>query len=88
MRGYFLHRLSSVGWQGQPAIDDGIFEHVHRASTGIPRWINQIGSRLMLHGMLEEKQSLGAEDALKVINDPGQRIFAANKCKSVSAACH
>ena len=68
-RDYFLHCLRTAGWVGLPSIEDGTFEPLHRASNGVPRWINQIGSRLLLSGMLEDKSELGALDVKQVIDD-------------------
>ncbi|MDB3935112.1 AAA family ATPase [Granulosicoccus sp.] len=68
-RGYFLHRLTVAGWTGIPKVSDDIFALLHVASNGVPRWINQIGSRLLLHGMLEEKAELGSYDMRKIVDD-------------------
>ncbi len=66
---YFFHSLAMAGWTGTPSFSDDIFLNVAKASRGIPRWINQIGSRLMLRGMLEEKTELTQQDVLDVISD-------------------
>lgn len=64
-RRYIEHRLIQVGWRNDPQISDEIYPLIHRFSLGIPRWINLICSRLLLHGMVEEKHHLDRED----IND-------------------
>ena len=51
---YIRHRLSQVGWSNDPEFDDRVFEYIHKFSTGIPRLINLICGRLLLHGMVEE----------------------------------
>ena len=61
-RDYVLHRLRWVGWQDDPRLDDAIFPYIHKYSTGIPRLINLICSRLLLHGMVEERHELGEPD--------------------------
>jgi len=66
---YILHRLHRVGWDNDPKLSDDIFDPIHQASLGIPRIVNQICSRLLLHGMVEEKHALVLEDILEVIND-------------------
>ncbi len=58
-----------MGWNDNPELADEIFEPIHRASQGIPRIINQICSRLLLHGMVMEKHELGLEDISEVIHD-------------------
>ena len=64
---YILHRLHRVGWNNDPELAGEIFEPIHHHSLGIPRIVNQICSRLFLHGMVEEKHRLGLEDIREVI---------------------
>ena len=67
-RDYVLHRLHHVGWSSDPELDDAIFPLIHKYSLGIPRIINLICSRLLLHGMVEERHELGEEDARAAID--------------------
>lgn len=69
---YIKHRLERVGWQDDPALSDDIYGPIHAHSLGIPRVINQICSRLFLHGMVMEKHELGLEDVTEVIADLSQ----------------
>ncbi|MGH8145758.1 MAG: XrtA/PEP-CTERM system-associated ATPase [Rhodanobacteraceae bacterium] len=57
-RAYIMHRLHAVGWNNDPALAPEIFGGVYRASRGIPRKVNLIMDRLLLHGYLEELHSL------------------------------
>lgn len=66
---FFIHALTMAGWTGTPAFEDDIFPILANASQGNPRWINQIGSRLMLRGMLDEKDTLTREDVCHVVSD-------------------
>ena len=66
---YIMHRLSRVGWNNDPELAKDIFEPIHQHSLGIPRVVNQICSRLLLHGMVNEKHSMDLEDVQEVIND-------------------
>lgn len=68
-RDYFIHRLKSVGWNNNPIVYNDIFRVLHEASEGNPRWVNQIGSRLLLHGMVEEKSELRRKDIKRVVLD-------------------
>lgn len=52
---YVAHRLACVGWQGNPDFDIDIFAEMHDATGGIPRRINQVMSRLMLLGAVEQR---------------------------------
>lgn len=69
VREFFFHALSIVGWTGTPAFEDEIFSVLANASQGNPRWINQIGSRLMLRGMLDEKTLITKSDVTEVVSD-------------------
>jgi len=66
-KAYIIHRLEQVGWQGDPAISNAIYPVIFRFTAGIPRRINQICSRLFLHGSVEGSHQLGIEDAKTVI---------------------
>ncbi len=57
---YVEHRLSCVGWQGNPSFDQRVFSELYEASGGVPRRINQIFNRLMLLGAVEERTRIDA----------------------------
>ena len=66
---YIMHRLHAVGWDHDPELAPGIFASVYRASGGIPRRINLIMDRLLLHGYLEELHSLDGAALTTVLNE-------------------
>jgi len=66
---YVEHRLSRVGWKGDPKIDEGALRLIYRYSDGIPRRINLICNRLFLYGGLEQKHEFAVEDARLVIEE-------------------
>ncbi len=61
-RAYIEHRLKRVGWQGDPRVSEEVYPLVHGFSRGVPRRINLIMSRLLLHGWTEETHELTAHD--------------------------
>jgi len=68
--GYIVHHLRQAGWTGKnPSFSVAVFEAIHKFSCGVPRWINQICSRLLLHGMAESKQHLDIADLQLVLKD-------------------
>lgn len=67
--GYVEHCLSESGWTGSPSLDAGIYPILHRESLGIPRRINLICSRLLLHGMVRKLQELGEPELNAVLKD-------------------
>jgi len=58
---YLLHRLRMVGWDNNPAFTDDALAGLHTNSGGIPRQLNSLCARLLLHGALEELQELDLE---------------------------
>jgi len=68
-REYILHRLRAVGWNNYPELESGIFSEVYLASRGIPRKINVIMDRLLLHGYLEELHGLNRTALTVVLNE-------------------
>lgn len=67
-RAYILYRLRAVGWNNDPELAPGIFAEAFLAGRGIPRKVNLIMDRLLLHGYLEERHSLD-QAALTVVLD-------------------
>ena len=57
---YMLHRLTTAGWSGHPAIEPQAFDAVYKATGGVPRRINRLFSRVLLLGSLEEAQTITA----------------------------
>lgn len=67
---YVEHRLSAVGWRpDNPAIDRRIYPIVHRATGGIPRRINQLMSRLFMHGFVNESPHVAIGDLREVLEE-------------------
>ncbi len=64
---YIEHRLTKVGWKGDPSIDEGALRLIYRYSGGTPRRINLIANRLFLYGGMERKHQLSVADAQTVI---------------------
>jgi putative secretion ATPase (PEP-CTERM system associated) len=65
---YILYRLQEAGWYSDPKFAPEIFPLIYKFSLGIPRWINLICSRMLLHGMVEELHELSIDDALAVLD--------------------
>ena len=65
---YILHRLRAVGWNNDPELAPAILAGVYTAGRGIPRKVNLIMDRLLLHGYLEELHVLN-QSALTVVLD-------------------
>lgn len=67
LAGYITHRLEVVGWDGRPGLEPSMLPLIDEACRGVPRRINQVCSRLMLHGAIERKAVLDAADARLIL---------------------
>jgi general secretion pathway protein A len=72
---YIKHRLRCVNWKGDPLISTEAYDQIQQYSHGIPRQINQICSRLFLHGSIEEKHRLGIADVRIVVDELQQELL-------------
>ena len=75
-RAYVEHRLRRVGWRGDPRISSDAYLLIHRFSAGVPRRVNQVCSRLLLHGAAEDRHGLDGHDVLAVIEDLRAELLA------------
>ena len=74
---YIAHRLRTVGWAGDPSIDEDAVAAIFRHTGGIPRRINVLCNRLLLLGYMDEKHELTAEDVATVIDEMKQEFAPA-----------
>ncbi len=68
-RNYIHHRLKFADWKGSPEFSESALEAIHHLSGGVPRRINVICDRLLLHGFLEELERFGATAVASVARD-------------------
>jgi putative secretion ATPase (PEP-CTERM system associated) len=68
-REYVLHRLKQAGWKNNPQLSESLFPIIYRFSEGIPRRINLICGRLLLHGAVERLDRIGVADARQVVSE-------------------
>ncbi|HZS84715.1 MAG TPA: XrtA/PEP-CTERM system-associated ATPase [Stellaceae bacterium] len=87
-RRYIEHRLTTVGWNGDPRLDPGVFAAVHRHAGGVPRKINTLCSRLLLFGFLEERHQLNEADTDEVARDLEQELTRVLSPKANGGARH
>jgi len=59
-RSYVEHRLRAVGWQDRPHWEESAFGLVHKYTGGIPRRINRLCGRVLLHGAFERSDAISA----------------------------
>src|SRR3712207_5925662 len=66
---YAVHRLAVAGWQGRPAFEPEAFAALYRHTGGVPRKLNQLAARLLLHAGVERLETIGGDDVEAVAAD-------------------
>jgi putative secretion ATPase (PEP-CTERM system associated) len=66
---YLVHRLTIAGWSGRPAFVPDAFAALYRHSGGVPRRLNQLASRLLLHAAVERLETIGGDAVESVVAD-------------------
>ena len=66
---YVTHRLALVGWTGKPQFTDEAFAALYRHTQGILRRVNQLATRLMLFGAVEQLETIDADTVEAVVAD-------------------
>ena len=66
---YMFHRLMLVGWRGKPRFTADAFDALYRGSDGVPRRLNQLAGRVMLHGAIEQLDTIDARVVDTVLAD-------------------
>ena len=74
---YILHRLSIVGWNGDPHFTPDAFAAIYAATGGVPRRVNVLASRVLLLGALDQLSEIDAAAVQAVIEDMGADSDAA-----------
>ena len=80
---YILHRLSLVGWNGNPQFTADGFVEIFRATDGIPRRINALASRVLLLGAIDKLRVIDGKVVEAVIADMVQDEEAAKPLAAV-----
>ena len=57
---YIAHRLSLVGWQGRPDFGEDAFAALFDATAGVPRRLNLLAARVMLHAAVTGEELIDA----------------------------
>lgn len=73
-KAYIEHRLSTVGWKGDPSFSAGAHDAIFAYTGGIPRKVNTLCDRLLLMGFLEEMHAFAESDVADVIRDINQEF--------------
>lgn len=66
---YIKHRLGLVGWSGSPAFAEDVFVSLYRHSAGVPRRLNNLMTRVLLMGSVENTNLIDAALVEAVVED-------------------
>lgn len=83
---YIEHRLTHVGWKGDPRFDPATFDLIHVVSGGIPRRINTLCNRLMLAGFLGEKHAFDTNDVQGIAREIREELGVEASLAAVPSA--
>ena len=75
-KAYLEYRLGAMNWRGDPSINGPAVMAIFRYSHGVPRHVNKICSRLLLHGSSEERHALDERDVMAVVRDLRSELLA------------
>jgi len=78
-QGYIEHRLTHVGWTGDPKLEGAAYDAIYAFTAGIPRRINLVCNRLMLAGFLNEMHLLTANDVETVVSEIKDELGVVSK---------
>ncbi len=82
---YFAHRLALVGWQGRPDWAEDAFPVLHAATGGVPRRVNLIAGRLMLHAAVTGTELIDGDMVSAVVADLDADMPAVAPSTSIEA---
>lgn len=68
-RAYIEHRLKCAGSTDKPTFEPGVFHAIHQQAGGIPRRINTLCDRLLLHGFLSENPHITLSTFNEVVSE-------------------
>ena len=87
---YIIHRLGLVGWHGRPGFTPEAFDAIYRHTNGVPRRVNQLAGRILLHASVEQLDRIDEETieavASDMATDSQQRPERAPSLRAVPAA--
>ncbi len=66
---YVRHRLTVCGWQGRPDFAPAAWDALYLCTGGLPRRLNQLMNRLLLHAAVEDLDMIGREAIDAVADD-------------------
>ncbi len=73
-RSYVEHRLHLVGWNNDPEFMPEAFSKIYEYTSGVPRQINLLCSRILMYGMLEGQHRITGDTVERVRREMMEEI--------------
>jgi general secretion pathway protein A len=73
---YIHHRLTRVGWDGNPTFDPLVHADLHNATGGVPKQVNRIVERLLLLGAVRQQAHIDTAMLSLVLADLAAEAIA------------
>ncbi|MGE0774490.1 MAG: XrtA/PEP-CTERM system-associated ATPase [Sphingomonadaceae bacterium] len=75
---YIIHRLNQVGYSDTPEFLPEAFAALYKATGGVPRILNTLMARVLLHGALENLDVIDGETVTAVADDARSDTVSSN----------
>lgn len=82
---YVEHRLTQVGWNGDPKISADAFDAIHAATGGLPRKIHKLCNRILLFCSVEKLHQVDGATIALVLSDMSAEQTAASPAEREAA---
>lgn len=82
---YVEHRLTHVGWNGDPNFSAGAFDAIHAATGGLPRKIHKLCNRILLFCSVEKLHQVDGATVALVLSDMSAEQAAASPAEREAA---
>ncbi len=82
---YVEHRLTQVGWNGDPKISADAFDAIHVATGGLPRKIHKLCNRILLFCSVEKLHQVDGATVALVLADMSAEQAAASPAEREAA---
>ena len=79
IRCYIEHRLSVVGWSGDPTFTPEAYVAIHNYTGGVPRRINMLCNRVLTLGCLEEAHKITEKLVNTIIQEMDEELLGTNR---------
>lgn len=85
---YIEHRLTHVGWRGDPSFDTSAYERIFESTGGVPRRINTLCDRLLLAAYLSTEHALTSVVVDEVAHELSEELGPSKFAPPLGTAPH